>query len=434
MPSRVLFRSVRLVDPAAGHDGITDVLVEDETVSAVGKEATAGSKTHVLDCDGLVLAPGLVDLHAHLREPGFEHKETVETGTRAAAAGGFTAICAMPNTDPVTDNASVVMEVRNLAEKAGLCDVLPAGAITRGLAGESLTDIAEMAEAGVRLLTDDGQCVQSSRVMRLAFEYAKPFDVVISQHAQDAALSEGWQMHEGYYSSLLGLPGAPAEAESIVIARDLALARLTGGRLHVTHVSASQSVDLIRQGKERGLRLTADVTPHHLSLLDEDLITYDTFLKVNPPLRGVEDRQALREGLADGVLDAVATDHAPHAAEDKEQEFDQAPPGTIGLETALAVLLTELVAPERLSLSQAVERLSVRPAHILGLDEHGGPLTAGRPANLVVFDPSAEWTVGEQPFFSMARNSAFTGRALKGSVLHTMLRGTFTVREGEPTR
>jgi len=434
VPSRVLFGAVRLVDPVAGHDAVTNVLVEDETISAIGRDATGGPRVDVLDCEGLILAPGLVDLHVHLREPGFEHKETVESGTRAAAAGGFTAVCAMPNTDPVTDNSAVVMEVRNLAEKAGLCDVFPAGAITRGLAGESLTDIAEMAEAGVRLLTDDGQCVQSSRMMRLALEYAKAFDVAISQHAQDAALSEGWQMHEGYYSAMLGLPGVPAEAESIVIARDLALARLTGGRLHVTHVSAAQSVDLIRQGKERGLRLTADVTPHHLSLLDEDLVTYDTSLKVNPPLRGVEDREALREGLVDGVLDAVATDHAPHAAEDKEQEFDQAPPGTIGLETALAVLLTELVAPGRLSLSQAIERLSVRPAQILGLDEHGGPLTPGRPANLVVFDPAVEWTVGEQPFFSMARNSAFAGRALKGRVLHTMLRGTFTVREGEPTR
>jgi dihydroorotase len=434
VPSRVLFRGVRLVDPAAGHDEIADVLIEDETVSMVGPNATGGSRADVLDCDGLILAPGLVDLHAHLREPGFEHKETIETGTRAAAAGGYTAVCAMPNTDPVADNAAVVMEVRNLADKAGLCDVLPAGAVTRGLAGESLTDIAEMAEAGVRLFTDDGRCVESPRVMRLALEYAKAFDAIVCQHAQDAALSEGWQMHEGYYSSLLGLVGAPAEAESVVVARDAALAGLTGGRLHLTHVSAGQSVDLIRQGKKRGLRLSADVTPHHLALLDEDLVGYDTSLKVNPPLRSAEDRESLRGGLAEGVLDAVATDHAPHAAEDKEQEFDQAPPGTIGLETALAVVLTELVRPGRLSLAEAIDRLSVRAAAILGLDEHGGPLTPGRPANLVVFDPAAEWTVGDRPFFSMARNSAFTGRTLTGRVLHTMLRGTFTVREGEPTR
>jgi dihydroorotase len=422
------------VDPLGGQDAVADLLVEDETISAVGNGVSAGSKAEVLDCEGLILAPGLVDLHAHLREPGFEHKETIETGTRAAAAGGYTAVCAMPNTDPVADNAAVVMEVRNLADKAGLCDVVPAGAITRGLAGESLTDIAEMAEAGVRLFTDDGHCVESSRVMRLALEYASAFDVVMCQHAQDPGLSEGWQMHEGYYSALLGLTGMPSEAESIVVARDLALAGLTGGRLHVTHVSAAQSVELIRQGKQRGLRLSADVTPHHLSLLDESLVTYDTSLRVNPPLRSAEDREALRAGLSDRVLDAVATDHAPHAAEDKEQEFDQAPPGTIGLETALAVILTELVEPGRLSLGDAIDRLSARPAGILGLEEHGGPLTAGRPANMVVFDPAAEWTVGDQPFFSMAANSAFRGRQVRGRALHTMLRGTFTVRDGAPTR
>jgi dihydroorotase len=435
VPSRVLFRGVRLVDPASGHDGVTDVLVEDEHVAEIGPDAAAAAgRAQVIDGEGLIMAPGLVDLHAHLREPGFEHKETVETGSRAAAVGGYTALCAMPNTDPVADNAAVVMEVRNLADKAGLCDVSPAGAITRGLAGESLTDMAEMAEAGVRIFTDDGHCVQSSRVMRLAMEYAKAFDVIISQHAQDAALTDGWQMHEGYFSALLGLTGAPAEAESIIVGRDLALAGLTGGRLHLTHLSAAQSVFLVRLGKERGLRATADVTPHHLALLDEDLISYDTSLKVNPPFRSAEDRQALREGLADGTIDAVATDHAPHAAEDKEQEFDQAPPGTTGLETALAVVLSELVEPGLLGLSEALASMTVRPARILGLGEHGGPISPGRPANLVVFDPASEWVVGERPFASMARNSAFTGRKLKGRVLHTMLRGTFTVRDGEPTR
>jgi dihydroorotase len=433
MASRVVFRGVRLVDPASGQDGVTDVLVEDEQIAEVGPKLSA-SGGEVVDGGGLVMAPGLVDLHAHLREPGFEQKETVETGSRAAVAGGYTALSAMPNTDPVTDNVAVVAEVRNLADKAGLCDVFPAGAITRGLAGESLTDMAEMAEAGVRLFTDDHNSVQSSRVMRMALEYARAFDVVISQHAQDPGLSEGWQMHEGHYSVLLGLAGAPAEAESIVVARDLALARLTGGRLHVTHVSAGETVELVAAGRRRGLRVSADVTPHHLSLCDEDLVTFDTSFKVNPPLRTAEDRDALRTGLAAGHLDAVATDHAPHADEDKEQEFDQSPPGTIGLETALAVVLTELVEPGILSLSQAIERMSTTPARILGLEEHGGPVTPGRPANLVVFDPAAEWTVGERPFFSKARNSAFAGRRLRGRVLHTLLRGAFVVREGEPTR
>ena len=434
MPNRILFRGARLVDPRSGQDGPADVLVEDEAIAAVGRGLSAPGRATVLDCDGLVLAPGLVDLHAHLREPGFEHKETVETGCRAAAVGGYTAVCAMPNTDPVTDNAAVVAEVRGLADKAGLCDVLPAGAITKGLAGEALTDIAEMAEAGVRLFTDDHNCVQSSRVLRLALEYSKPFEVVICQHAQDAGLSEGWQMHEGFYSSLLGLTGAPGEAESVVVARDLGLARLTGGRLHVTHVSAADSVRLLEDARARGVRATADVTPHHLALLDEDLIGYDTSLKVNPPLRSAEDRDALRAGLGSGVIDAVATDHAPHAPEEKEQEFDRSPPGTIGLETALAVILTELVEPGVIDLLAAIDRLSTRPANILGLDDQGGPVAPGRPANLVVFDPAAAWTVGEHPFHSMARNSAFTGRTLSGRVVHTLFRGEFTVREGQPTR
>jgi dihydroorotase len=433
MPKRTLFTGIRVIDPASETDAVMDVLIEDEQIGETGTGLTAG-KADVLPGDGLIMVPGLVDLHAHLREPGFEHKETVETGTRAAAAGGYTAICSMPNTDPVTDNLAVVAEIRNLADKAGLCEVFPAAAITKDIAGEWLTDIAELAESGVRLFTDDHNCVQSSRVMRLALEYAKQFDVVIAQHAQDAALSEGWQMHEGYYSAFLGLTGVPSEAESIVVARDLALARLTGGRLHVTHTSAAESVDLLAEGKRRGIRATADVTPHHLSLLDENLVSYDTNLKVNPPMRSSDDRDALRNGLAEGILDAVATDHAPHAEEDKEQEFDQSPPGTIGLETALALILTELVEPGLLPLGAAIARLSTTPAAILGLDEHGGPLVPGRPANVTVFDPSAEWTVGERPFHSMARNSAFLGRTLKGRILHTLLRGAFTVREGEPTR
>jgi dihydroorotase len=428
--ARLLFRGARVVDPASSTDRRDDVLVVDETIETVGGADGGGAR--VLDCDGLVLAPGLVDLHAHLREPGREDAETVETGSRAAALGGYTAICAMPNTDPVADSAAVILEVRALADKAGLVDVHPAAAITKGLEGERLVEFAELAELGVRLFTDDHECVQSAQVMRMALDYAKAFDVVISQHAQEATLTDGWQMHEGYWSSFLGLRGAPAEAEAIVVARDLLLTELTGGRLHVTHVSAGRSVGLIGDGKARGIRVTADVTPHHLTLCDEDLQAYDTSLRVNPPLRSAEDRARLREAARDGTLDAVATDHAPHAQEDKEVEFDQARPGTTGLETALAATLAAL-GPES-DPAAVIDRMSSAPARILGLDEHGGPIAPGRPANLVLFDPAAEWTVGDRPFASKGRNSAFLGRRLRGRVVHTLLRGAFTVRDGEPTR
>jgi dihydroorotase len=428
--AKILFRGARVVDPSSGTDETTDVLVVDESVEAGGEAGARGAE--VIDCEGLVLAPGLVDLHTHLREPGREDAETVETGSRAAALGGYTAICAMPNTDPVADAAAVVLEVRTLGEKAGLVDVHPAAAITKGLEGERLVEFGELAELGVRLFTDDHECVQSAQVMRMALEYARTFEAVISQHAQEATLSEGWQMHEGYWSSFLGLRGAPAEAEAVVVARDLLLTGLTGGRLHVTHASAARSVELLRDAKARGLRVTADVTPHHLTFCDEDLQGYDTNLRVNPPLRSAEDRAVLRDAVLEGALDAVATDHAPHAEEEKEVEFDQARPGSTGLETALAATLTALGSGAELG--GMINRLSTGPARILGLDEHGGPVGPGRPANLMLFDPAAEWTVGQRPFASKGRNSAFLGRTLRGRVVHTLLRGEFTVRDGEATR
>lgn len=426
---KVLFRGARVIDPATGRDETTDVLVEDETVAGLGPDTDAKG-ADVVDADGLVLAPGFVDLHSHLREPGREDAETIETGSRAAAIGGYTALCAMPNTDPVADNAAVIMEVRNLADKAGLVDVSPAGAITKGLEGETIAELGEMAELGVRLFTDDHNCVRSALVMRTALEYAKAFDVVLSQHAQEETLSEGWQMHEGYYSSLLGLKGTPGEAESIIVARDLQLAALTGGRIHFTHVSAAASTRLIGAARDDG-RVSADVTPHHLTFVDEDLQSYDTNLRFNPPPRGADDRDALRMALADGTIDAVATDHAPHAVEDKEVEYDQARPGTTGLETALGATATAL--GDSIDLLGLVRALSTNPARILGLADHGGPIEPGRPANLVLFDPAGTWTVGERPFASKSRNSAFLGRTLTGRVVHTLLRGRFTVRDGEGT-
>ncbi|MFN2543918.1 MAG: dihydroorotase [Actinomycetota bacterium] len=429
MPEVVL-RGARLVDPASGRDAVTDIAVEDGLVTAVGERPSGATD---VDCDGLVAAPGLVDLHAHLREPGREDKETVESGSRSAALGGFTAVAAMANTEPVADDVSVIQEVQLLAERAGICDVFAVGAITKGLAGASLTEMGEMAGAGVRIFSDDGKCVQDARLLRMALEYAKGFDAVIAEHCEEASLAESGQMHEGYHSSVLGLRAAPSAAEEIIVARDLILARLTGGRLHLCHLSAAGSVELVRRARAEGVAVTAEVTPHHLVLTDEDLTGYDTNLKVNPPIRTADDRDALRAGLADGTIDAIATDHAPHAIEDKEQEFDHAPPGTIGFETALAVVLTDLVEPGVISLARAIQAMSVAPARILGAAGHGGPVEPGRPANLVVFDPSAEWTV-EAPFASRSRNSAFLGRRLRGRVVHTIHRGELVVQDGKAQR
>jgi dihydroorotase len=431
MSRRVVFVGPRVVDPAVGADETRDVVVVDGTI-ADGGAADAAER---IDARGLVLAPGLVDLHTHLREPGDEQKETVESGTRAAAAAGYTAIAAMANTSPVTDHAAIVHEVRDLAAAAGCCDVFPVGAITKGLAGESLAEMGEMIEAGVRVFSDDGRCVPTARLLRNALVYAQAFgpDVVMADHAEDASLVEGGHMHEGLHSSTLGLAGRPAEAEDIVVARDIALARATGGRLHLCHLSSARAVELVRAAKADEIRVTAEVTPHHLVFTDDDLVTYDTSKKMHPPLRTAADRQALRDGLADGTIDAIATDHAPHAVEEKDMEFDLAPPGTIGLETALAAVLTHLVAPGHLSLSAALAAMSTTPARILGAADHGGPLAPGRPANLVVFAPDETWVV-EPPFVSKARNSAFTGERLTGRVRYTMLRGELTVAEGKPTR
>ena len=431
MTRRILVRSGRMVDPASGRDEVADLLIEDGRIAAADGSTSGAS---VVDADGLIVAPGFVDLHAHLREPGREDKETIETGCRAAALGGYTAVSAMANTDPVADNAAVIHEVRELGERAGLCDVFPVGAITRGLAGEEMAEIGEMVEAGVRMFSDDGRSVPSARVLRNALTYACAFDgAVIAEHCEDASLAEGGQMHEGYHSYSLGLAGQPREAEEVVVARDLALARLTGGRLHLCHLSSAGSVELVRRSKAEGIRVTAEVTPHHLAFTDEDLRTYDTNFKMNPPLRTAEDRDALHAGLADGTIDAIATDHAPHAVEEKEAEFDQAPFGTIGLETALAAVLTFVVEAGAMTLTRALDAMSTRPAWILRADEHGGPLEPGTSANLVAFDPAAQWVV-EPTFASKSRNSAFLGRTLSGHVIHTIHRGELVVADGKAQR
>jgi dihydroorotase len=419
----------RLVDPASGTDSVTNVTVEGDRIAAIGG-SVEGER---VDADGLVCAPGLVDLHTHLREPGGEDAETIATGTAAAAAGGYTAVCPMANTDPVCDHAGVVEQVLRLARDADHCEVFPVGAVTQGLAGERLAEIGAMAAVGVRCFSDDGMPIRSARVMRRALEYARTWDAVIANHAEEASLTEGAQMNEGELSSVLGLTGWPPEAEEIMVARDLLLAARLGARLHVPHVSTRGTVALVREAKRRGVRVTAEATPHHFALTEELVAGYDPVYKVNPPLRAKDDVEAVREGLADGTLDAIATDHAPHASEQKEQEWASAPCGMLGLETALPVTLTELVDGGVLTLPQAIAALSTRPARTRDLPGQGGPVVAGAPANLVLFDPEARWTVDPRALHSRSRNTPFAGRTLRGRVIHTILRGRFTVRDGAVT-
>lgn len=429
--AELLIRGGRVID-ATGERG-ADVLIADGMVRAVAPAIDPPLGCPVLDAGGCVVSPGLVDLHAHLRQPGREEVETVETGARAAALGGYTAIVAMPNTEPAIDCASAVREVIDLGAGAA-CEVHPAGAITKGRKGEELAPLAEMAALGVRLFTDDGRGVQDPRLMRRALEYASALGVTIAQHCEDERLAAGGHMHEGEWSSRLGIPGAPAEAEELMVMRDVALARLTaplGSRIHFQHLSTAGSVAIVRAAKAGGLAVTAEVTPHHLTLTDAAVAGYDPVFKVNPPLRSQAEVDGVRAGLEDGSIDAIATDHAPHAQEDKERPFDQAPPGMLGLETALAVILSEL----DLAMAKVLALLSWQPARIAGLDGvHGGPVAEGRPANLCVIDPSAVWLVEPQRLASRSRNTPFAGRKLTGRVRHTLLWGVPVVVDGEAQR
>jgi dihydroorotase len=413
----------------------TDVLVENGVVAEIGPGLSAAG-ANVLDADGLVLLPGLVDLHTHLREPGREDAETVETGSRAAARGGFTAVHAMANTDPVADTAGVVEQVWRLGRRSGWVDVRPVGAVTVGLAGERLAELGAMADsaAGVRVFSDDGKCVSDAVLMRRALEYVKAFDGVVAQHAQEPRLTDGAQMHEGAVSAVLGLRGWPAVAEEAIIARDVLLAGHVGSRLHVCHLSTAGSVEIVRWAKGRGIDVTAEVTPHHLLLTDEEVRSYDPVFKVNPPLRTAADVEAVKQGLADGTIDAVATDHAPHTLEVKQHPFDEAPCGMLGLETAFALALTELPAAG-LDLPAIVALFTARPAAIAGIADHqGGPIEAGRPANLCLFDPTETWVVDPAASVSRSRNNPFAGRTLTGRVRHTILWGEPVVLDTEAQR
>ena len=410
----------------------TDLLLADGVIREIGSGLGADG-AEVVDADGLVALPGLVDLHTHLREPGREDAETVDTGTRAAAVGGFTAVHAMANTDPVADTAGVVEQVWRLGQEAGHCDVFPVGAVTVGLEGKEMAELGTMADsaARVRVFSDDGKCVSDPVLMRRALEYVKAFDGVVAQHAQEPRLTEGAQMNESELSGRLGLTGWPAVAEEAIIARDCLLAAHVGSRLHICHVSTAGSVEIIRWAKSRGINVTAEVTPHHLLLTDDLVRSYDPIYKVNPPLRSAADVEAVRAGLADGTIDIVATDHAPHPHEDKDCEWSAAAPGMLGLETALSVVQEAMVDTGLLDWAQVADRMSVRPARIGGLEGHGQPLAAGAAANLVLLDPSARRTIDPFALASRSRNTPYAGRSLPGAVVATFLRGRATVIDGK---
>ena len=433
LDARVLIRGGSVLD--AGGEQRADVLVSSGSIVEVAADLSVPRGATVLDASGCVVAPGLVDLHAHLREPGGERAETVESGARAAALGGYSAIVAMPNTEPTIDSASIVRDVRELA-RAAVVEVAIAGAITVGRRGEQLAAIGEMAELGVHLFTDDGNGVQHAGLMRRALEYAADLGVVLAEHCEDEELAAGGLMHEGGWSSLLGIPGQPALAEESMLARDLALVRLTGAPMHFLHLSTRGSVALLAQARREGLPVTAEVTPHHLTLTDAAVASYDAVFKVNPPLREAPDLEALRGAIADGTIDAIATDHAPHPPELKDAPFGEAPPGMIGLETALAVCYGALCLGEEplLGLGQLFSLFTDKPARIGRLADHGGPVVAGRPANLCVFDPDEHWTVDAASGASRSRNSPFASWPLTGKVRHTVVRGEVVVEAGKATR
>ncbi len=417
----LLVRNGRVVDPASQLDAVADVLIERGLVARVGPRLPIPDGAKVVDATGKVVCPGFIDIHVHLREPGYEYKETVATGTRAAAAGGFTAVCCMANTDPVNDTRSITDYILDKARTEGAVRVYPIGAVTRGLRGQELAELAELAEAGCVAFSDDGRCVMNSALYRRAMEYTLPFGTPVISHAEDHDLARGAAMNEGVVSTELGLPGAPAAAEEVMVARDLVLAELTGAHVHIAHLSTAGAVRLVREAKARGVRVTAEVTPHHLTLTEEAVRSFDSNTKMNPPLRTKRDVEALIEGLADGTIDVVATDHAPHALSEKEGEFDQAAFGVVGLETAVAVLLDRLVRPGLLPLQTLVARLSSDPARLLNLP--GGRLTPGAPGDVTILDLEQELVVEPARFHSRSRNTPFAGWRLRGGPWMTVVGG-----------
>lgn len=423
-----LIKNVRVIDPALSLDEVADILIDGQTIAQVGKNIECAD-AEIFDRDGCIAVPGLVDIHVHLRDPGQEYKETIKTGTAAAAHGGFTGICSMPNTNPTTDNATTIDYVLDKAAQAGHCRVYPSGACTKGLKGESLSEMGDMVLHGAVAFTDDGRGVQKSGVMRRVMDYAKMFNKVVMSHCQDEDLVGPGQVNEGAVSTRLGLAGWPATGEELQIQRDIALSELTGCPIHIQHITSARGVELVREGKARGIQVTCEVTPHHLVLNEDDITTtYNTNLKMNPPLRSKADNAALIEGIKDGTIDCIVTDHAPHADHEKEREFELAPFGMTGLETSLGVILTYLVDPGHITYNELVELMAIKPREILRLDQV--TLKQGSVADITIFDPEVTWTVQSDDMYSKSKNSGFLGYTLKGRATDVFVGGTVTCKDG----
>jgi dihydroorotase len=426
--AKLLIKNGRVIDPASNLDAVRDVLIENGKIVKIGSRVK-GQGSRIIDAKGLLVLPGLIDMHTHLRDPGRPDKETIASGTRAAALGGFTTVCCMPNTEPPIDNAAVVKYVRDKGKSEGVVNVFPIGAITKGLKGETLAEMGLMLEEGAIAFSDDGNCVMRSGVMRRALEYARQFGVPIISHSEDKELSSGGVMNESAVSTAIGLPGIPALAEEIMVARDIMLAKKYG-RVHIAHVSTAGSVGLIRRAKKEGSAVTCETCPHYFSLTEEAVRNYDPNTKVNPPLRSKNDLKAIVKGLQDGTIDAIATDHAPHNIEEKNIEFNSASFGMIGLETALGLVLTMLVETRALTLKEAVSKMTLAPARILGLSNKG-TLKPGADGDVTIVDPKAEWVVEAEKFASRSRNTPFNSWKLKGKVLYTIVSGKVVVKNGK---
>lgn len=430
MTNPLCLRGGRIVDPARGIDRVQDLWIENGKIAGLGEDAPAALRNRkdveIVDVKGAVVAPGLVDIHVHLREPGQEEKETIETGSRSAARGGFTTVACMPNTSPPLDDRPRIEYVVRRAAASAACRVLPIAAVTVGQMGESLVEFEDLVNAGAVAFTDDGKPVKNAEIMRRALELTKPLGVPIIQHAEDPDLKGSGVVHEGWVSTRVGLKGIPDIAESVMVARDMLLADVTGGRVHVAHMSAARTVEVLRWAKARGIAMTGETTPHHLVLTDEAVATYDTNTKMNPPLRTARDREALIQGVVDGTIDCLATDHAPHTDIEKDGDFDSAPFGIVGLETALGLYMKALVEPKHLSLGELILRMTRNPLSVLARD--GGTLAAGADADVTIFDPAQRWTVRASEFASKARNMPFEGWELSGKILITLVGGRVTYR------